>query len=291
MFDKKRNTPVTKKTNQILFAVGAIAIVLLLMLGVAVPAFPTTLTAVAAPASTPTPLPGDVIPLKPIADLTSLNATVSLEVNGMINGERTQGDLQAVLTTNDQGKSKITVSGSMLGDIVAEVGGALVGLFTPSEVDIYKMPDGTYFVINALFPLCIKADDPEDTAALEEMSPESLLTMLTGSDVARGKLVGEATLDGVPVKHYVLDGDAFLAAAQESSDPNLREFGEALWSAEDADLYVDAEGGYPVAFSGSYSGSYEPLGFEGDFDVQIELTGVNTNTPVDLPASCDRPIS
>ena len=64
-----------------------------------------------------------------------------------------------------------------------------------------------------------------------------------------------------------------------------------MWSAEDADLYVDPEGGYPVAFRGSYSGAYEPLKFEGDFEVQIEVTGVNTNTPVNLPASCNNPIS
>jgi hypothetical protein len=123
------------------------------------------------------------------------------------------------------------------------------------------------------------------------MSPQNLLGMLTSSDVARGKLVGQETLNGLPVKHYVLNGDAFLVAAQNSRDPKLKAFGEALWSAEDADLYVDAKGGYPLAFRGSYSGSYDPLKFEGDFDVQIELTGVNTNTPVKLPASCNRPIS
>ena len=49
--------------------------------------------------------PGDVIPLKPIADLTSLNATVKLDVNGLINGERAQGDLNVDLTTNDQEKA------------------------------------------------------------------------------------------------------------------------------------------------------------------------------------------
>jgi len=99
------------------------------------------------------------------------------------------------------------------------------------------------------------------------------------------------TRNGVPVKHYVINGEAFLAAAQKSSDPKLRAFGESLWSAEDADLYVDAKGGYPVAFHGSYGGAYEPLMFQGNFDVQIELTGVNTNTPVVLPASCNKPIS
>ena len=275
-----------------LIAVLTIALVLYLMLGVAAPAFSTsTLLAFLALSSTPTPPPGEVIPLKPIAGLTSLNATVQLDVNGLINGERAQGDLNAVLTTNDQGKSRITVTGDLLGDITAQVGGSLVGLFTPSSVDIYRVPEGTYVVINSLIPVCVKPTDSKATAALDEMSPQSLLGMLTSSDVARGKLVGQETLNGVPVKHYVIDGDAFLAAAQKSRDPKLKAFGDALWSAEDADLYVDAKGGYPLAFRSSYSGSYEPLKFEGDFDVQIELTGVNTNTPVELPASCNKPIS
>lgn len=69
------------------------------------------------------------------------------------------------------------------------------------------------------------------------MRPQSLLSMLTSSDVARGQLVGEESLNGRPVKHYVVNGDAFLAAAQNSANPKLKAFGEALWPAEDADLY------------------------------------------------------
>ena len=165
------------------------------------------------------------------------------------------------------------------------------GTFSPSKVDIYKVPDGTYIVINGLFPVCVKPADPKASAALDEMSPQSLLKMLTSSDVARGKLVGEETLNGTAVKHYVINGDAFLAAAKKSKDPKTKAFGDALWSAEDADLYVDAKGGYPVAFSGCYSGTYAPLKFEGDFCVDIELTGVNKNTAVNLPSSCNNPIS
>ena len=86
-------------------------------------------------------------------------------------------------------------------------------------------------------------------------------------------------------------GPAFLAAAQQSSDPNVRTFGEALRSADDADLYVDSAGGYPVAFRGSYTGAFDPLKFDGDFSVQIDLTGVNQNTPVSLPSACNNPIS
>jgi hypothetical protein len=89
----------------------------------------------------------------------------------------------------------------------------------------------------------------------------------------------------------VLDGKAFLAAAQNSKDPQLKDFAKSLWKAKDADLYVDAKQGYPLAFLGGYSGAYDPLKFEGDFDVQIELTGINNNTAVNLPSSCDRPIS
>jgi len=272
-------------------ALVMIVSVLFLVLSAAGPTFSATLSRLVARAGTPTPPRGDVIPLKPISGLTSLNATVKINVNGTINGKRTQGDLNAVLTTNDQGKSQISVTGSLLGPLAAQVGGSVVGLFTPSKVDIYKVPEGTYVVVNGLFPVCVKPADPKATAVLDEMSPKSLMSMLTSSDVARGKLVGNETRNGVPVKHYVINGEAFLAAAQKSSDPKLRAFGESLWSAEDADLYVDAKGGYPVAFHGSYGGAYEPLMFQGNFDVQIELTGVNTNTPVVLPASCNKPIS
>jgi hypothetical protein len=46
-----------------------------------------------------------------------------------------------------------------------------------------------------------------------------------------------------------------------------------------------------VAFSGRYSGSYAPLKFEGDFGVQLQVTGVNTDPVVTLPPSCNKPIS
>ena len=36
----------------------------------------------------------------------------------------------------------------------------MVGLFTPSKVDIYKMPTGVYIVVNSLVPICIKAKSP-----------------------------------------------------------------------------------------------------------------------------------
>ena len=282
----------TKQALSILITVAVIGIILFVLLGLAGPAFSRSpLLALGALIGTATPPPGEVIPLKPIEDLNSLNATVDLYVNGLINGERAQGDLNIVLTMNEQGESKATVTGGLLGDLAAQVGGSLVGLFTPSSVDLYKVPEGNYIVVNSLIPVCVKPKTTQSTAELDDMNPQSLLGMLTSSDVARGKLVGQETLNGAPVNHYVINGDAFLAAAQKSRDPKLRAFGESLWSAEDIDLYVDAEGGYPVALRGSFSGEYEPLKFEGDFDIAIQLTDVNTNTPVALPAACNKPIT
>ncbi|RPJ38274.1 MAG: hypothetical protein EHM21_17090, partial [Chloroflexi bacterium] len=110
------------------------------------------------------------------------------------------------------------------------------------------MPEGTYVVVNSLVPICVKPANTKDTAALDELSPQALLGMLTKSEVARGKLVGEKTVNGTAVKQYVINGNAFLAAAQKSSDPKLKAFGTALWNADDANLYVDAKGGYPLAF-------------------------------------------
>jgi len=279
------------KTLAVVAAITLTGLVLFLAFLAASPAISANLSALLAGTTSTPPPSGEAIPLKPISGLTSLNATVKIGVNGLIDGERTQGELNAELATNDQNESKVTVTGSLLGEIAAQVGGSVLGLFTPSSVDIYKVPAGTYIVANSLFPVCIKPQADKTPEELEDVSPQSLLSMLTNSDVARGVLVGEEELNGAAVKHYVLDGPTFLAAAQQSSDPKLKAFSEALWSAEDADLYVDASGGYPVAFSGSYSGEYEPLKFEGNFDVQIRLTGVNTNTPVNLPAACNRPIT
>ena len=282
----------SKKILLISLSAAAIAAMLFLVIGVAAPAFTkSSFLSIAASTTTPTPLPGDVIPLKSIAGLSSLTAQVTIDVNGLIDGERAKGDLNAVVATNDQDESRITVTGSLLGDIAAQVGGSLVGLFTPSSVDIYKVPEGNYIVVNSLIPVCVKPADSAATGVLEDMSPQSLLSMLTSSDVARGKFVGQETINGAVYKHYVLNGAAFLAAAQKSSNPKLKAFGKGLWKAEDADLYVDAKTGYPVAFLGSFSGAYEPLKFEGDFDVQVELTGINNDPPITLPKSCNKPIS
>ena len=252
------------------------------------------------PTRTPTPRPtptatanpaGEIIPLKSLTGLSSLDATVKISANGTLNGKPVQGDLNAELTTNNQKKSQIVVTGDLLGDAVVQIGGSAVSLFRPSQATVYTMPDGTYIVLKGLFDVCIKPKDSKATETMAQLSPQSLMTMLTSSDVARGKLVGEETLNGTTVEHYVIDGPAFLKAAQQSTDPNVRTFGEALRSADDADLYVDSAGGYPVAFRGSYSGAFEPLKFDGDFSVQIDLTGVNENTPVSLPKACNNPIS
>jgi hypothetical protein len=279
-----------KTTNRMLAAVIAVAVtlgVLSLALGAAGPAFSAAKLSSLLPAAQS---PGESIPMEPLTDLQSLTATVALDVNGKINGERTQGDLNALLATNGE-NSKVTVSGPLLGELAAQVGGSVVGLFTPSKVDLYKTPAGAYVVIGGLVPVCVKPKALNATDTLDDLNPQSLMTMLTNPEVARGTLVGEEQLNGRTVKHYVIDGDAFLAAAQQSSDKKLKKFGDSLWSAEDTDLFVDAETGHPVALRGNYSGEFVPLKFEGDFGVDIQLTGVNTNPKVALPAACNRPIS
>src|SRR5512139_2126795 len=95
-------------------AIGILlAAVVLLALGIAAPALSkSSMFILLAPTSTSTPAAGDAIPLKSIAGLNSLNATVKISANGLINNKRTQGDLTAELTTSDQG-SRITVTGPL----------------------------------------------------------------------------------------------------------------------------------------------------------------------------------
>jgi hypothetical protein len=230
------------------------------------------------------------IPLMPLTGLTSLDATVVLNADGTLDGKPTRGDLTARLVSNDQGMRQIDVTGSLLGPVVAKVGGSEVKLLRPSRVSVYDVPDGTYIVLSGFFDLCIKTEDPQAAGALDQLSPQGLMATLTSSDVAQGTLVGEELLNDMSVQHYRIDGPTFLAAAQASSDPTVQAFGHALTAASDADLFVATDGGYPVSYRGGFSGSFEPLALSGDFGVQIDLVGVNNNTPIELPGACDHPI-
>jgi hypothetical protein len=235
--------------------------------------------------------PGEPIPISPLTDLTSLDATVTIDAIGTADGDPTEGDLTVRLTSNDQSMSQVDITGNLLGDVVAQVGGKAVSLFRPKKVSIYTVPEGTFAVVTGLFDVCVKLEDSGATEALDQLSPQFLLSTLTSSDVARGTFIGDETLDGMPVKRYIIDGDFFLDAAQASGNANVSNFAQSLHTVEDADLYVAEDGGYPVAYRGGFGGTFEPLEFDGDLTVQIELTGINNNSPVILPRACDRPIS
>jgi hypothetical protein len=227
------------------------------------------------------------IPLTPLTGITSLDATVTITAAGTVDGEAAQGDLTAQLSTNDQGSSRIEVTGSLLGEVVSRVGGLGIKLFRPSRLTVYRVPEGTFVVLGGLIDMCVEQQDTSATAALDQLSPQALMGTLTDSDVARGTLVGEETLGDVAVHHYLVDGPSFLAAAQQSTNPTVSAFAGGLRTASDADVYVAADSGYPVGYRGRFAGFFEPLGFDGDVQVQIDVTGINTATDITLPSSCD----
>ena len=107
--------------------------------------------------------PGEPIPLSPLTDLTSFDATVVIEADGTVDGEPTQGDLTVELTTNDQAMSRFDITGSLLGDVVAQVGGKAVSLFRPKSVSAHTVPEGTFAVVTGLFDVCVKVDDRQAT--------------------------------------------------------------------------------------------------------------------------------
>lgn len=231
------------------------------------------------------------IPLTSLGDLTSLEATVSLSAAGSLKGEEMAGDLTVQLVGDELQQYRIDITGDLLGPIAAQVGGKLVGLFRPRQVSVYVVDDGNYVVVSGLTDVCIRTEDTATTEALGQLSPRTLMTILTDSDVARGSLVGRESLEGAPVDHYIVDGTTFLAAAQASSEPAVQAFGQSLRAASDADIYIDTESGYPVRYEGAFSGAYEPVGLDGDFSVAIDLTKVGTDATVTLPKACAVPIS
>lgn len=257
-------------------------------LGIAVVVAALMTSASLAVAQSPAPLP---IPLTSLGDLTSLEATATLSAEGSIDGEEMAGDLTLQLVADEQQQYRIDITGDLLGPVAAQVGGKLVKLFRPKQVSVYVVEDGNYVVVSGLTDLCVRTEDTAATEALSQLSPRSLMAILTDSDVANGSLVGAESLDGVAVDHYAIDGPTFLAAAQASSDPTVRTFGEALRGAGDADIYIDAETGYPLRYEGAFSGAYEPVGLDGDFSVRLDLTSVDTDSTVALPKACATPIS
>lgn len=135
----------------------------------------------------------------------------------------------------------------------------MLSLFTPSKVDVYKMAAGAYMGINGRVPVCVKPQMDKPTGALEDVSRDALLGMLTSSDVVCGQFAGDETMSGKAVKHYMMDGDA--------------------------------AGGYPAAFEGDYSEACEPPKFEGDFGADIQVTDVDKGTAANLPAARKNPIA
>ena len=234
--------------------------------------------------------PLERITLSALADVSSLDATVTISADGSLGGQAMAGDLTAVLSSNDQAQSRIDITGDLLGPVATKVGGSVVGLFRPSKVSVLTT-DSTYIVVSGLTDICVKPSDPSSTAALTQLSPQGLMTTLTSSEEPIGRYVGDETLNGQAVRHYVIDGQAFLAAAASSTDPTVQKFASSLTNATDADLYVAADTGYPVSYTGAFSGRYEPLDLAGDFSVQIDVTGIDTNPVIELPGACDLPIS
>lgn len=241
-------------------------------------------------------LPGDgaasvPVPITSLGELTSLEAAVTINAAGSLGGKEMAGDLTVQLVGDEQGQYRIDITGDLLGPIAAQVGGRLVGLFRPKQVSVYVVEDGNFVVVSGLTDVCVRTEDTATTEALSQLSPRSLMQILTDADVARGTLVGPESLDGTAVDHYVIDGPAFLAAAQASPDPAVQAFGQSLRGAEDASIYIDTESGYPVRYEGAFSGAYEPLALDGDFSVQFDLTKVGTDATIALPKACDRAIS
>jgi hypothetical protein len=132
--------------------------------------------------------PLERITLSALADVSSLDATVTISADGSLGGQAMAGDLTAVLSSNDQAQSRIDITGDLLGPVATKVGGSVVGLFRPSKVSVLTT-DSTYIVVSGLTDICVKPSDPSSTAALPAQP--------AGPDHAHGH---------EPIGRYVGDG-------------------------------------------------------------------------------------
>jgi hypothetical protein len=181
-------------------------------------------------------------------------------------------------------KSQIEIGGNLIGPLLA----AQLRGFSPRAMGIYSVNSDTFVRLDTLLTVCAKPKGgiPGLDNLASSLSTDGFLDMIGSDRVFPGKLVGDATLNGVAVQQYTLDLAALKASAQRRGIANWPELSRG-------EMWVAKDGGYIVRLSVAGKGKLENLAgnnFDGNFDVIVDTVSINQPVTVNLPPSCSRPI-
>ena len=232
----------------------------------------------------------NTIPVKPqsakFSSITSSQSAMYLTLDGKgADGKAIKGSMTVGLNEDVTGKkSQIEIGGNLIGPLLS----AQLRGFNPRGMGIYSVSGNTFVRLDTLLTVCAKPKGgiPGLDNLADSLSTDGFLTMIGSDGVFPGKLVGDATLNGVTVQHYTLDFAALKASAQKRGLVNWPELSRGeMWLAKD--------GGYIVRLSVAGKGKLENLAgnaFDGSFDVILDTVAINQPVTINLPTSCNRPI-
>jgi hypothetical protein len=207
-------------------------------------------------------------------EVDTLKSVLTMNAQGEdFDGNAVDGDLNLELIANEKlGEYAFTMQGGLV-PLVG--GGDLDGV---SKVGVYQVDDTTYMLTEGdTDNTCTRR--PSEPDEFEGMTPESMLSTLTDDEKLYGTLAGEETVNGIQVRHYVVD-------AQKSIDEASA--GSMIETLSKADIYLAAEGGYVVRFTAQYDGEMDlwDSGLDGNLKTQFDLVELNSGTRVVLPEQC-----
>jgi hypothetical protein len=243
------------------------------------------------PAATPKPAAaatkdaGIVIqPISKAASVKSYKTTVIMKLDGQSAGKVAKGDLNAVVQSIPASKKQsIAITGSLVSTLL---GRYLQGLPVTNPT-VFLIGNQVYVTAQALIvQVCAVPRNP--IAGLDQLSSglsaDTFLSQITGSNKVYGKLVGDATVNGIPTRHYKLDAATMnTLAKQNKADVQLKS----------GDIWIAKQGDYVVRLLIDGTGNLAAgtgVDFKGNANLSLDVTDVNKVADITLPGSCNNPV-
>jgi hypothetical protein len=243
------------------------------------------------PAATPKPAAaatkdaGIVIqPISKASNVKSYKTSVIMKLDGQSAGKVAKGDLNAVVQSIPASKKQsIAITGSLVSTLLGKY---LQGLPVTNPT-VFLIGNKVYVTAQALIvQVCAVPRNP--IAGLDQLSSglsaDTFLSQITGSNKVYGKLVGDATVNGIPTRHYKLDAATMnTLAKQNKADVQLKS----------GDIWIAKQGDYVVRLLVDGTGNLAAgtgVDFKGNANLSLDVTDVNKIADITLPGSCNNPV-
>ena len=222
--------------------------------------------------------------------LQASRAVVAMTLDGAMTGGKQSHDELVVERSNSTGfrPQTIVMSGSLTTRAFSDLTKSELA-YKLARTTLYKSQTGAYLMAqysDGHIDNCAHLDYYTDSSFMDSPVTEVMLQQIKRYLV--GRLVSVEQVNGVRVKHYLLDATEFNAVIQKSEDytTRLRLGGLNLTG---GDVYLADEGAVLVRLSADFTGSIKDLDFNGKMHFDYDLTRLDNQPQVVLPSICTGP--